>query len=394
MIDFCVMIPADEKWMRLALEEARKGEGGTRPNPPVGAVLVREGVLLACGHHCRAGGLHAETAALRQAAASGVDVAGATLYVTLEPCSTHGRVPPCTDAICSAKVARVVVGMVDRNPRHAGRGFGILRDAGIAVELYPEGTPLAAEMEALVEPFFRHQSTGIPFVTLKMAQTLDGAIADHAGVSKWITNTASRRAVAQLRRRADVVLVGCGTVLADDPSLLRKPGADDLPEEGLPGMRCVLDARGRIPVTAQIFTDGHAAQTIVATSALCPATVKEAWRATGAAVWELPLRFPAGTQASVAAPELDLEALLRRMGKAGFLHVLCEGGSALATAMVAQGLANEVLLFVAPKILGAGSLRTFGGQPFDLPTAPRFRVMDVRMSEGDLLIRMRSEKLV
>lgn len=391
MLDFRLMTPADEKWMRLALEEARKGEGGTRPNPPVGAVLVRDGELLACGHHSKAGGLHAETDALRRAAALGADVAGATLYVTLEPCSTHGRVPPCTDAICAAKIARVVVGVVDRNPRHAGRGFGILRDAGIAVERYPEGTPLAAEMEAIVEPFFRHQCTGKPFVILKMAQTLDGAIADHAGVSKWITNTASRRAVAQLRRRSDVVLVGCGTVLADDPSLLRKSDLCEFPEEGLPGMRCVLDARGRIPATARIFTDGHASQTIVATSSLCPKETAATWRATGATVWELPLRFPAGTQEDLAAPELDLEALMRRMGEAGFLQVLCEGGSTLATAMVAQGLADEIYLFVAPKILGAGSLRTFGGQPFDLPTAPRFRITDVRNMEGDLLVRMRLE---
>ena len=365
----------DARRMREALAEARLGEGGTRPNPPVGAVLVRDGRVVARGHHARAGGPHAETACL--AAAPAGAARGATLYVTLEPCSTPGRVGPCTEAILAAGVARVVVAATDRNPRHAGRGFAVLRAAGVEVA---EGV-LRDEAEAMLAPFFRHVATGLPFVTLKMAQSLDGAIADHAGASRWITGPASRAEVAAMRRRADVVFVGAGTVLADDPSLLRKGGEG----EGLPGMRCVLDARGRVPPTARILSDGRAAQTIVATSELCPASRRRAWRDAGAAVWELPLAFPPGTQ---RAPALDLPSLLRRFGEEGFLHALCEGGAALATALVAEDLADELDLFVAPSILGGGALRTFGALPFDLPTAPRYRLAAADRFGDDLRLRL------
>lgn len=366
----------DEGFMREALAEARRGEGGTRPNPPVGAVLVREGRIVARGHHRRAGGPHAEVDCLARAPAGAAR--GGTLYVTLEPCSTSGRTGPCTEAIRAAGVARVVAAATDRNPRHAGRGFAALRAAGVEVA---EGV-CREEAERMLAPFFRHVETGLPWVTLKMAQSLDGGIADHAGVSKWITGPEARAEVAALRRRADCVLVGSGTVLADDPSLLRKGGEG----EGLPGMRCALDARGRIPPTARIFADGHADRTVVATSAACPAERRAAWRAAGAAVWELPTAFPRGAQGE--APALDLRALLRRMGEEGFLHVLCEGGAGLASALVNEGLADAIELFVAPIVLGRGSLRTFGAYPFDLPTAPRYRVAETARCGADLRIRL------
>ena len=361
--------------MREALAEARLGEGGTRPNPPVGAVLVRDGRIIARGHHAHAGGPHAETACL---AAAPADAArGATLYVTLEPCSTAGRVGPCTEAILAAGVSRVVAAATDRNPRHAGRGFAVLRGAGVEVA---EGV-LRDEAEAMLAPFFRHVETGLPFVTLKMAQSLDGAIADHAGASRWITGPEARAEVAAMRRRADVVFVGAGTVLADDPSLLRKGGEG----EGLPGMRCVLDARGRIPPTARIFSDGRAEQTIVATSELCPESRIREWRAAGADAIALPLAAPDATR---RGPALDLRALLRAFGEAGFLHALCEGGAALASALVAEGLVDELDLFVAPLALGGGSLRTFGAIPFDLASAPRFALLAADRFGADLRLRL------
>ena len=366
--------------MREALAEARLGEGGTRPNPPVGAVLVKDGRLVSRGHHVRAGGPHAEVACL--AAAPDGAARGATLYVTLEPCSTAGRVGPCTEAILAAGVSRVVAAATDENPRHAGRGFAALRAAGVEVA---EGV-CADEARALLEPFFKHVKTGRPWVQLKMAQSLDGAVADHAGVSKWITGPESRAEVDAMRRRADVVFVGAGTVLADDPSLRRRGAAPDF--AGLPGRRCVLDARGRVPETAQLFADGHADETIVATSPLCPPDRRRAWEKAGAEVWEIPLLFPPGSQGD-RPPALDLKVLLRRFGEAGFLRALCEGGAALASALVSGGFVDELSLFVAPLLLGAGSLRTFGGVPFDLPTAPRFRLVSTARTGADLLLRLR-----
>lgn len=371
---------SDARWMREALAEARLGEGGTRPNPPVGAVLVKDGRPVSRGHHDRAGGPHAEVACL--AAAPPGAARGATLYVTLEPCSTAGRVGPCTEAILAAGVSRVVAAATDENPRHAGRGFAALRAAGVEVA---EGV-CADEARPLLEPFFKHVRTGLPWIELKMAQTLDGAIADHAGVSKWITGPESRAEVDAMRRRADVVFVGAGTALADDPSLRRRGVPPDF--AGLPGRRCVLDALGRVPETARLFSDGHADETVVATSPLCPPDRRRAWEKTGADVWEIPLLFPPGSQGG-RPPALDLGALLRRFGEAGFLRALCEGGAALASALVSGGLVDELALFVAPALLGAGSLRTFGGVPFDLPTAPRFRFVSSRRTGADLLLRLR-----
>ena len=370
--------------MREAIAEARLGEGGTRPNPPVGAVLGSpDGRLLARGHHDRAGGPHAEAACLAAAEAAAPGCArGATLYVSLEPCSTAGRVGPCTEAILAAGVARVVAAATDENPRHAGRGFAALRAAGVAVS---EGV-CADEARPLLEPFFKHVRTGLPWVQLKMAQSLDGGIADHAGASKWITGPDARAEVDAMRRRADVVFVGAGTALADDPSLRRRGVRPDF--AGLSGRRCVLDALGRLPATAKVLSDGHADETIVATSPLCPAERRRAWEAAGAEVWEIPLLFPPGSQGG-RPPALDLRALLARFGGAGFLRALCEGGAALASALVADGLVDELSLFVAPTVLGGGALRTFGAAPFDLPTAPRFRLDAAERFGADLLLRLR-----
>lgn len=374
----------DERFMRRALALARRAEGETRPNPPVGALLVRADTVLGRGWHHRAGCPHAEVEAFLDAERRGAKVRGATLYVTLEPCSTTGRTPPCTDRIIASGVRRVVVGSVDANPRHAGRGLALLREAGIEVV----SGVLAKETDALVEPFFHWIRTGRPFVALKMAASLDGGIADANGNAKWISCEASRREVQRMRLAADAVLVGTGTALADDPGLLprRTPGVpspkSQVPEsevaESRDGIRrIVLDSSGRLPATLRIFTDGHADATVVATTDRCPPTVRAAWDSAGVTVWTLPRD---------AAGHVDLNALFQRAGEAGLLHVLCEGGGTLAGALIREGLVDELRLFLAPMVLGARKASVFGNEPFALASAPRFAFGSPKRVGDDLLL--------
>ena len=364
----------DERWMSLAVAEAKRGLGHTRPNPPVGCVIVRDGTLLACGHHAYAGGPHAEAAAL-----STHEVGffrGSTLYVTLEPCCTYGRTPPCTEAIIRHGISRVVTACTDPNPRHNGRSLDILRQAGVTVD----SGVLEHEAAEVLRPFFKWVTRGMSYLTLKMAQTLDGAIADHAGQSKWITCGESRAEVGEMRKACDAVLVGAGTVIADNPSLLR-PGEDG---KGQPGFRIAADSMGRIPTEAKIFTDGLPQLTICAVSEQCPRERIEAFLACGATVWTLPQEIPSGG----GRPRLSIEALLRKAAEEGLLHIMCEGGAALASHIVNGGLADELDIFIAPAVFGAGSKRTFGEYPFDLPTAPSFRIESHRQVGCDLLLRL------
>lgn len=361
------------RFMRRALALARRAEGLTRPNPPVGAVIVAPDgeTVLGEGWHRRAGCPHAEVEAFLDAERRGADVRGATLYVTLEPCSTTGRTPPCTSRILASGVRRVVVGSVDANPRHAGAGLALLRDAGVEVV---EGV-LRRETDAILAPFFRWIRTGRPFVTLKMASSIDGAIADAHGASQWISCATSRAAVQRLRRAADAVLVGAGTALADDPSLLcRLPGA--AARGGI--RRIVADASGRLPATLRIFTDGHAAQTVVATTRQCPDAAAAAWRAAGAMVWTLPQ--------AADGHGVDLPALLARAGKEGLMHILCEGGATLAGALIRAMLVDELRLYLAPIALGGRTASVFGDAPIPLAEAPRFIFDRPRRSGDDWLL--------
>lgn len=363
----------DVRFMRRALALARRAEGLTRPNPPVGAVLVAPdgATVLGEGWHHRAGAPHAEVEAFIDAERRGANVRGATLYVTLEPCSTTGRTPPCTDRILASGVRRVIVGSVDANPRHAGAGLALLRAAGVEVA---EGI-LRRETDALLAPFFHWIQTQTPFVTLKMASSLDGAIADAYGSSRWISCATSRAAVQRLRRAADAVLVGAGTALADDPSLLcRLP--DAAARDGI--RRIVADASGRLPATLRIFTDGHAAQTVVATTRRCPHAASDAWRAAGATVWTLPQ--------AADATGVDLRALLARAGEAGLMHILCEGGATLAGALLRAGLVDELRLYLAPIALGGRTASVFGDAPIPLASAPRFVFDRPRRSGDDWLL--------
>jgi diaminohydroxyphosphoribosylaminopyrimidine deaminase/5-amino-6-(5-phosphoribosylamino)uracil reductase len=358
----------DRKWMRRAIDLARLSEGSTRPNPPVGAVVVRDGRKLGEGRHQRAGGAHAEVEALN---ACREPVAGATLYVTLEPCCTTGRTPPCTERILRDGLARVVVGCRDSNACHCGRGLELLSEQGVEV-VYGVCEDEARE---LVLPFSKHIVTGYPFVTLKLAMTLDGHIADRNARSQWITGEAARDEVQRMRRRADAVMVGAGTVLVDNPSLLcRNGGGEKL-------MRVVVDGLGRTPPASQVLTDGAASRTILVTGRGVAREKVEAWSSQGASVWE----FALNTQAKI-----PLKRLLKRLGDEGYLHILCEGGSELAGALHDAGLVDEYCFFYAPAVLGdTKAVYAVEGKGSLLPKMTRMRCVDVKRFGDDVMMRAR-----
>lgn len=331
--------------MRQALALARRAVGRASPNPAVGALLVREGEVVGRGATHRAGGRHAETAAL---ASAGERARGATLYVTLEPCAHQGRTPPCADAIVRAGVARVVAAVRDPNPRVAGAGLARLRAGGVVVE---EGV-MAVEAARLNAPFFKWITTGLPFVTCKWAMSLDGRIAASTGDSRWISSEAGRRQVHVLRRRSDAVMVGIGTALVDDPRLTPRPPG---PRRGFP-WRVVVDSQARLPPAARLFEDAAHWPVLVAVGASAPADRVASLQAAGAEVMALP----------GADGRVDLRALLRALGEREITSVLCEGGSALFGGLRDAGLIDRVLAFVAPILIGgARAPAPIGGAGID-----------------------------
>jgi diaminohydroxyphosphoribosylaminopyrimidine deaminase/5-amino-6-(5-phosphoribosylamino)uracil reductase len=322
--------------MRLALRLARRAYGRTSPNPMVGAVLVKRGQVIGLGWHQRAGEPHAEIQALRDAERRGHTAKGATLYVTLEPCSTHGRTPPCTDAIQAAGIRRVVVGATDPNPAHAGRAFGLLRRAGL--EVVPG--LLADECARLNEAFNHWIVHRTPFVTVKAAMTLDGKIATASGESKWITGERARAYGMKLRQGADAVLVGVNTVLADDPSLTAR-GQRSGASGQKPLRRLILDSHARTPLTARVVSDELAAlTTIVVTNAAPPKRMAALARRVRVLV------------APAAKHQINLRWLLHRLGAENVTSLLVEGGGEINASFLLQGLTHRVAFFYAPKILG------------------------------------------
>lgn len=329
------MNPSDTDWMRIALRLARRGLGNTSPNPMVGAVVVGSGKLLGQGWHHRAGQPHAEVEALRDAERRGNRIRGATLYVTLEPCCTTGRTPPCTEAILSTGIRRVVVAAVDPNPRHSGRAFPILRKAGIVVE----SGILAEEANRLNEAFNHWIVHRTPWVTLKAAMTLDGRIATATGESQWITGAPARQVGMRLRRAADAILVGIGTVLADDPSLtLRRPG-NDTPCGSK--RRLVLDTRARTPLTAKLVNDAWREKTTIVVGESAPAR-RVAALARKVRVVQIPERDG----------HVNLSEWLPQLGAEGITSLLVEGGGELHASFLEAGYAHRVAFFYAPLLLG------------------------------------------
>lgn len=333
--------------MRLALRLARRGLGVTSPNPMVGAVLVKGGKILGRGWHRRAGEAHAEIEALRDAERRGHSARGGTLYVTLEPCSTHGRTPPCTDAIRQAGVRRVVVAATDPNPAHAGRAFRLLRRAGIDVS-----HGLLGDAASRLNESFNHWIVlRTPFVTVKCAMTLDGKIATPAGESKWITGAAARAEGIRLRAAADAILVGINTVLADDPSLTWRPGRVAKQGKGKEKRphrlrRIILDSRARLPLDARVIADGAAELTTVVVGRGAPARRVTALRRK-VSVIAAPLR----------GGRIDLRWLLRRLGSEDVTSLLVEGGGEVNASFLMAGFTQRVVFFYAPKILGGRTAR-------------------------------------
>ncbi|MFM7420338.1 MAG: bifunctional diaminohydroxyphosphoribosylaminopyrimidine deaminase/5-amino-6-(5-phosphoribosylamino)uracil reductase RibD, partial [Alphaproteobacteria bacterium] len=309
---------------------------------------------------------HAETEALRRA---GGATRGATAYVTLEPCSHHGRTPPCCEALAGAGIARVVMAMRDPDPRVNGRGLAMLRGAGIVVE---EGL-LEAEARALNAGFFRRIQAGMPLVTLKLASTLDGRIATATGESRWITGEAARREVHALRARHDAILVGSGTVLADDPDLTcRIPGM-----ERVPMLRVVADARLRTPEASRLVQGAEVAPVLIITAPGHPPAAQAPFMAAGADIVTVPAH---------AAGGLDLPSLLRALGRRGVTRVLAEGGAGLAAALLRQGLVDRLVWFHAPAVMGGdGHPALQGLRLAALSAMPRFRRTAQRALGDDML---------
>jgi diaminohydroxyphosphoribosylaminopyrimidine deaminase/5-amino-6-(5-phosphoribosylamino)uracil reductase len=331
----------DEAWMRLALRLAARAEGQTSPNPMVGAILVRHEKKISQGWHRFAGGPHAELEAFRAAMANGVSARGATLYVTLEPCCTHGRTPPCTQAILASGVRRVVVAATDPNPVHAGRGLRVLRRAGLIVVT----GVLEAEATRLNEAFNHWIIHRTPYVLVKAAMTLDGKIATASGESQWITSVASRNAGMALRKRADAILVGVNTVRADDPQLTARTAAGG--KKSTPRLRrIVLDSQARTPLNARLMNDELAALTTIVTTRDAPRG-RVAALSRRVTVWQAPARRGL----------VDLRWLLRRLGSENVTQLLVEGGGEVNASFLLAGLAHQIAFFVAPKILGGRDAR-------------------------------------
>ena len=359
--------------MRQALRLARRAYGRVSPNPLVGAVLVRAGRLAGQGWHHQAGQPHAEIEALRDAAARGLSPRGATLYVTLEPCCTFGRTPPCTAAILAAGARRVVVGAVDPNPNHAGRGLEVLRQAGVEVAAGVLGDQAAAMNEAFNHWIVRRT----PWVTLKAAMTLDGKIATASGESRWITGDKSRAAGMRLRLGSDAILAGVETILADDPALtVRSASGQPLK----PLRRVVLDSRARTPLKARVLQDAAGPQTLVVVTDAAPARRVEAL-ARRAEVWTL--TGPDG--------RVDLSALMERLGAGQITSLLVEGGGEVNGAFLKAGLAHRVAFFYAPKILcGRDARRGVAGAGFaSVEEAPRLEDPRWRRLGEDLMLTAR-----
>jgi diaminohydroxyphosphoribosylaminopyrimidine deaminase/5-amino-6-(5-phosphoribosylamino)uracil reductase len=352
--------------MRVALAEAEKGVGRTSPNPAVGAVVVRDGSVVARGHHARAGGPHAEVVALR---AAGAAARGADLYTTLEPCDHWGKTPPCSIAIARAGVRRVFVGSRDPNPVVNGRGVARLRRAG--VEVVTE--VLRDACDALNAPWFHFIRTGRPFVTLKAAITLDARIATRTGDSRWITGPAARREVHRLRDRVDAVLVGAETARVDDPRLTTR-----LPRgRGRDPVRVVLDSRGRaLPRALRLFRGASAAPTLLAT------TVGRPVPGPGVEV----LRCRAARARGAVAGGVDLHDLLRLLAARGVTHLLVEGGARTHASFLQAGLVDRLMVFVAPKILGGGVPWLEAGGPARMAGALTLEDVEVRKVGEDLLV--------
>ncbi len=352
--------------MRRALELAEQASGLTSPNPLVGAVVVREGEVVGEGYHRGAGEAHAEVDAL---SAAGERARGATLFVTLEPCAHWGRTPPCAPQVAAAGIRRVVAALTDPNPRVAGRGLTILREAGVEVVV----GLLADEAQRQNRAFLTAVRLGRPHVTLKIAMTLDGKIADREGASRWITGAAARLEAHRLRSQSDAILVGIGTVLLDDPELTVRLGRS-WPREPY---RVVLDVSARTPAEARVVRAGTPARTLVMVGHDAPPERIARLSAAGVVVVRGPERHG----------HVDLETVLAELHKREVRALLVEGGAEVHGALLEAGVVDRVAVFLAPLLLGGrGALSAIGGLGLPLKSGQRLGPLTVRSLGPDLLV--------
>jgi diaminohydroxyphosphoribosylaminopyrimidine deaminase/5-amino-6-(5-phosphoribosylamino)uracil reductase len=360
----------DAGFMRAALGLARRGLGRTWPNPTVGCILVQGGVVVGRGRTGAGGRPHAETVALAEA---GERARGATAYVTLEPCAHTGATPPCAEALAAAGVARAVVAIEDPDPRVNGAGVEALRAAGVAVEV----GCLAPEAVAVNRGFLSRQATGRPMLTLKLAASLDGRIATGTGESRWITGPRARAEVHLMRAQTDAVLLGAGTVRSDDPRLnVRDLGMDDR----FP-VRVLVSGALSLPREGNIGRTAAEVPTWICHDPEADPDRRAAWEELGAELIEIPWQ---------ADGQLDLSAMMQRLGDRGLTRVLCEGGGRLAAALVEEDLVDEVVCYTAGLVLGAEAIPAVGGlEVAALQLAPRFRLVDATPVGPDLRSRWR-----
>ena len=327
----------DKKYMKRALNIARKGQGRTSPNPLVGAVIVKDGRIIGEGYHKYYGGNHAEVEAINSATES---VEGATMYVTLEPCSHYGNTPPCAMRIVKEKIGKVVVAMLDPNPKVAGRGIEILSDNNIEVEI----GLMEKEAKELNEIFLKYITSNLPYIYLKYAMTLDGKIASFTGDSKWITNEKSRQEVHKLRNRVKAIMVGIGTVLADNPTLntrLKRGKGND-------PIRIIIDSSCRIPLSANVLNIESEAGVIVVTTKKADIDKISKLEKNGAEVLIVDEKDG----------NVDLEKLTKILGARGIDSILIEGGGTLNYSALKAGIVDKVQAYISPKIIGGASALT------------------------------------
>lgn len=333
----------DEKYMKIALELAQKGRGKVSPNPMVGAVIVKKGKIIGQGYHEKCGEAHAEVNAFNNATE---DVTGATIYVTLEPCSHYGKTPPCVNKIIEKKISKVVVGSVDPNPLVAGKGVCKLRENGIEVIT----GIMDEECKKVNEVFMKYIVTKRPFIILKSAMTLDGKIATVIGDSKWITNEESRKLVHELRNEVTGIMVGVNTVITDDPQLTCRI------ENGKNPIRIVVDSKLRTPLSAKIF-DGDCSEVIIATTKNGDKEKKDKLESLGVKVLTI----------NSKDEKVDLQHLTEVLGELKIDSVLIEGGSILNYSALEQNIVDKVQVYIAPKLIGGENSKTpIGGKGIEL----------------------------
>ncbi|RAK09339.1 diaminohydroxyphosphoribosylaminopyrimidine deaminase [Halanaerobium saccharolyticum] len=373
---------ADQKFMARALYLAQQGEGRTSPNPMVGAVVVKDGEIIGEGYHQQYGGPHAEVFALEEAGKEGP---GADIYITLEPCSHYGKTPPCAQKLIDSGIKRAVVAMVDPNPEVAGRGIEMLREAGIKVEigLFKE------EAQALNEIFLKYIESDYPFIYLKKAQTLDGYIASKSGDSKWITNTAARLEGHKLRHRVDAIMVGIGTVLADDPSLTARLEE----KEGIDPLRIILDPLLEIPLDAKIINQDSKANTLIITSidfppAAAAASLKKKEKLLKKEKVEI-MSCDSGSD-----NYFEINKILKKLHNKNISSILIEGGAKLSHTFLKEDLIDKFYYFIAPKIYGGsdGIASFCGSGPELMSDSVDLRIIEQKNLGDNILLIAEPER--